>query len=87
MLYVLSISSSLILWVRKAEHVALMAQIKNVYTILVGKPSGTPKYRWVDCIKMDLRETGFGTVDRIELAQDMVQWQTFMNVMVNLSIS
>jgi hypothetical protein len=35
----------------------------NVYGILVGKPEGKrplgrPRRRWVDNIKMDLRETG-----------------------------
>jgi hypothetical protein len=29
---------------------------RNAYRLLVGKPEGTPKPRWVDNIKMDLRE-------------------------------
>jgi hypothetical protein len=56
---------------RWAEHVALMAKI-NAYKILVGKPEGkrpvgTPRCRWEDNIKMDLREIGFGSVDWIHL--------------------
>jgi hypothetical protein len=41
-----------------AGHVARMEEKKNVYRILVGKPEGKRR-RWVDNIKMDLRETGW----------------------------
>jgi hypothetical protein len=48
---------------RWAGHVARMGETKNAYRILVGKPEGTrplgtPRRRWVDNIKMDLREIG-----------------------------
>jgi hypothetical protein len=48
---------------RLAGHVARMGQKRNVYRILVGKPEGKrplvrPRHRWVDNIKMDLREGG-----------------------------
>jgi hypothetical protein len=48
------------------------------YRILVGKPEGMkplgkPRRRWVDNIKMDLREIGWDCVDWIELAQDRDQ--------------
>jgi hypothetical protein len=47
----------------------------NAYRILVGKPErkrplGRPRRRWVDNIKMDLREIGWGGMDSINLAQD-----------------
>jgi hypothetical protein len=40
-----------------------MVEKRNVYRILMGKPEGTrplgrPRHRWVDNIKMDLREVG-----------------------------
>jgi hypothetical protein len=46
---------------RWAGHVARMGAKKNAYRILVGKPEGKrplgrPRRRWVDSIKMDLRE-------------------------------
>jgi hypothetical protein len=46
-----------------AEHVARMGEKRNAYRILVGKsegkrPLGRPRRRWVDNIKIDLRETG-----------------------------
>jgi hypothetical protein len=48
---------------RWAGHVARMAETRNAYRILVGKPEGKrslvrPKHRWVDNIKMDIREIG-----------------------------
>jgi hypothetical protein len=48
---------------------------RNAYRILVGKPKGqrplgSPRRRWVDNIKMDLREIGWDGMDWIELAQD-----------------
>jgi hypothetical protein len=41
---------------------------RNAYMILVGKPEGRrplgiPRQRWVDNIKMDLREMGWDGVD------------------------
>jgi hypothetical protein len=44
-------------------HIARMGETRNAYRILVGKPEGKrpqgrPRHRWVDNIKMDLREVG-----------------------------
>jgi hypothetical protein len=38
------------------------------------RPLGRPRRRWVDNIKMDLREIGWDGMDWIELAQDRDQW-------------
>jgi hypothetical protein len=35
-----------------------MGEKRNACSILVGKPEGRPRCRWVDNIKMDLREIG-----------------------------
>jgi hypothetical protein len=48
---------------------------RNAYRILVGNPEGKrplgrPRRRWVDNIKIDLREIGWDGRDWIELAQD-----------------
>jgi hypothetical protein len=32
------------------------------------RPLGRPKHRWVDNVKMDLREIGWGFIDWIDLA-------------------
>jgi hypothetical protein len=46
---------------RRAGHIARMEEKRNAYRILVGNPEGKrplgrPRRRWVDHIKMDLRE-------------------------------
>jgi hypothetical protein len=50
-----------------------MGAKSNAYRILVGKPEekrplGRPRGRWLDNIKMDCREIGWGDVDSIDLA-------------------
>jgi hypothetical protein len=55
---------------RWAGYLAQMGARRNPYRILVGKPEGRrplgrPRHRWVDNIKMDLRD-----IDWIDLAQD-----------------
>jgi hypothetical protein len=49
---------------RWAGQVAQLEEKRNAYRILVGKPEGKrplgrPTRRWVDNIKMDLREMGW----------------------------
>jgi hypothetical protein len=43
------------------------------------RPSG----RWVDNIRMDLGEVGWGDVAWIGLAQDRDSWRALVNVVVN----
>jgi hypothetical protein len=59
--------------------------------ILVGKPEGKrplgrPRCRWVGNIKMDLRETGWGSMDWIDLAQDRNKWRALVNTVMNLRV-
>jgi hypothetical protein len=66
-----------------------MGQVRGAYNILVGRPEGRrplgrPRRRWEDNIKMDLRETKFGDVDWINLAQDRVRWRALVNTVMNL---
>jgi hypothetical protein len=51
-----------------AGHVTRLGEERNVYRVLMGKlegkrPLGRPRSRWEDGIRMDLRETGWGSVD------------------------
>jgi hypothetical protein len=77
---------------RWAGHVAeKMGEKRKTYRLLVGKPDGKrqpgrPRYRWVDNIKMDLGETGWGCVDWIGLAQDRDKWRALVNVVLNLRV-
>ena len=52
-----------------------MKQSRNAYKVLVGKPEGKrtlgrPRRRWVDVIKVDLREVGCGLGNWIAFAED-----------------
>jgi hypothetical protein len=75
---------------RWAGHVARMAEERNVYKVLVGKPEGKrplgrPRRRWEDGIRMDLREVGLGGgVDWIRLAQDRDRWRGVVSAVMNL---
>jgi hypothetical protein len=51
----------------------------------IGKPEGKgpigrPRRRWVDTIKMGLREIGWDGMDLIDLAQDRDQWRALVNM-------
>jgi hypothetical protein len=50
------------------------------------RPLGRPKRRWVNNIKMDLREIGWDGMDCIDLAQDMDQLRAFVNAVMNLRV-
>jgi hypothetical protein len=60
---------------------------RNVYRVLMGKPDGKrtlerPRRRWEDGFRMDLRETGWGSVDWIYLARDRDRWLALVNLRV-----
>jgi hypothetical protein len=66
-----------------------MGQKRNAYRLLVGKPDGKrplgrPRRRWVDNIKMDILEIGWGGVHWIGLAQDRDKWRSLVNLVINL---
>jgi len=63
----------------------------GVYRVLVGKqegkrPVGGPRRRWVDNIRMDLQEVGFGYMDWFGLAQDVDRWRTLVSAVMNLRV-
>jgi hypothetical protein len=52
-----------------------MGKKRNAYRILVGKSEGRrslrrPRYRWMDNVKMDLRDINWGGVNWICLTHD-----------------
>jgi hypothetical protein len=52
-----------------------------------GKQEGNrPRRRWVDNIKMDLREIGWDGMDWIDLAQDRDQWRALVNTVMNIRV-
>jgi hypothetical protein len=72
-------------------HVAQMGEKRNAYRLLVGKPEGKrplgrPRCRWVDNIRMDLGEVGWGDVNWIGLDQDRNRWRAVVNSVLNLRV-
>jgi hypothetical protein len=68
-----------------------MEEKSNAYKILVGKPEGKrplvrPRSRWVNNIKMDLREIEWDGTTWIDLAQDRHQWSSLVNMVMNLRV-
>jgi hypothetical protein len=65
-----------------------MKETRNAYRILVEKPEerrplGRPRRRWVDNIRMDLKDIG---LDWIDLAPDRDQWRVLVNTVMNLRV-
>jgi hypothetical protein len=65
--------------------------MRNSYKIFVEEPEGKrpfgrPRRRWVDNIKMDIKEMGWEDVDWIHVIQDRAQWWTVVNTGMNLRV-
>jgi hypothetical protein len=68
-----------------------MGEKRNACRILVGMPErkrslGRPNRKWVDNIKMDLREIGWDGMHWIDLAQNRDQWRALVNTVINLRV-
>jgi hypothetical protein len=64
---------------------------RNACRILVGKPEGKrplgrPRCRWVDNIKIDLRDVGWDGVNWIDLTQERDQWRALVDTVMNLRV-
>jgi hypothetical protein len=68
-----------------------MGEKRKAYRLLVGKPEGKrplgrPRRRWVDNIRTDLGEEGWGDMNWTGLAQDRNKWRAIRNALMNLRI-
>jgi hypothetical protein len=64
---------------------------RNAYRILVEKPEGKrplgrPRRRWVNKVRIDLREIGRDGMDWIDLAQVRDHWRALVNTVMNLRV-
>jgi hypothetical protein len=50
------------------------------------RPLGRSRCKWVNNIKMDLREIGWEGVNWIDMAQDGNQWWALVNTVLNLRV-
>jgi hypothetical protein len=76
---------------RRTRHVARMREKRNAYSLLVGKPEGRRplgerRSRWLDNIRMDLAEVGWGDMDWIGPAQDRDRWRAPVNSVLDLRV-
>jgi hypothetical protein len=70
------------------------ARIENTRSanrILVRKPErkiklGRPRHGRDDNIKMDPKEVGWGSMERIELAQNRDKWRSLLNAVLNIRV-
>jgi hypothetical protein len=68
-----------------------MGERRGAYGALVGKPEGrrplgSPRRRWEDNIKIDLREVGCGGADLVDLAEDRDRWRALVCTVMNLRV-
>jgi hypothetical protein len=68
-----------------------MGEKRNPCRRLVAKPEGRrplgrQRRRWVDNIKIDLREIGLDGMVWIDLAEDRDQWRALVNTVMNLRV-
>jgi hypothetical protein len=69
-----------------------MGEKRKAYRLLVGKPEGNrllggSKRWWVENIKMDLGEVGWGDVDWIGVGRDRNRWRALLNSLLNLRVT
>jgi hypothetical protein len=63
----------------------------NAHRLLTRKPEGKrplgrPRRKWVDNIRMDLIEVGWGGANWISLAPDRNRWRALVNSVLNLRV-
>ena len=77
---------------RWASHIARMEEGRSAFKILKGTPAGkrplrSPRRRWEDNIRMDLKEIGINTRNWVDSAQDRDYWRLLVNEALNLRVS
>jgi hypothetical protein len=68
-----------------------MGKKRNACRTFVGKPEGKrplrrPRRRWVNSIKIYLREIVWDSMDWIDTAEDRDKWRALANTVLNLRV-
>ena len=76
---------------RWVGHVARMEEGSSAFKILTDiptgkRPSGRPRCRWEDNIRMGLKEIGMNTSNWVDSAQDRGYWRALVNAASNLRV-
>jgi hypothetical protein len=69
---------------RWAGHLARFKESRSAFKVLIGKPtgkrpSGKPRRRWEDNIRMDLKEMGISTRNWVDSSHDRGYWRALVN--------
>jgi len=67
-------------WVRRGGVRVLLGKLEG------SRPLGRSRCRWVDNIRMDLQEVGYGYMDWIGLALDRDRWRTLVSAVMNFRV-
>lgn len=74
-----------------ADKVSSSKNMKNSYKVLVGKSEekkqiGGRSHTWHNITKTDVERIGSEDVDSIKLAQDKLEWQDPLNMVINFGV-
>ena len=68
-----------------SEHIPRVGARRGLCKVLIGKTE-RPRHRWVDNIKMDLKEVQRGGMDWIDVAQVRDRWRALVNAVMYLRV-
>ena len=76
---------------RWAGHEARMEEDRGAFKILTGtftgrRPLGSPRRRWEENIRMNLKEIGINTRNWVDSAQDRDYWRALVNAALNFRV-
>ena len=74
-----------------AGHIARMEEGRSAFKLLSGKPTGkiplgSPRHRWEDTIRMDLKEISINTRNWVASAKDRDYWRAFVNAALKIRV-
>jgi hypothetical protein len=76
---------------KQERHVACTGDRRGAYRVLVGKPDknillGTPRSRWENDIKINLKKVGWGQWNGLTWLRIKDRWLVLVNMVMNFQI-